>query len=178
MDAVAGAPAELLTVVVPRHLQRFEEVARLIERRGLAFQRRSEAAPVRAQTRVLLGDSMGELFAYYAASDLAFIGGSLLPLGGQNLLEACATGKPVLVGPHAFNFAEATRLALEAGAALQVADVNALAAAVRELLADAPRRARMGAAGLALMQQHQGATQRTVGLLQRVLPTSSSRAGG
>jgi 3-deoxy-D-manno-octulosonic-acid transferase len=173
LDAVADAPPELLTVIVPRHLQRFDEVARLIERRGLAFQRRSDELPVRAQTRVLLGDSMGELFAYYAASDMAFIGGSLLPLGGQNLLEACAAGKPVLIGPHPFNFAEATRLAVEAGAALQVADVGALAEAVRTLLADAPLRNRMGAAGLALMRQHQGATQRTLALLQGMLAESA-----
>jgi len=170
LDALEGVAPELLTVVVPRHLQRFGEVAQLLARRGVAFQRRSESAPVQAATRVLLGDSMGELFAYYAAADLAFIGGSLLPLGGQNLLEACALGKPVLIGPHAFNFAEATRLALEAGAALQVADVAALAAALRALLADPPRRARMGEAGLRLMQQHQGATQRTLELLRAVLP--------
>lgn len=169
LDALVGAPPELLTVVVPRHLQRFDDVARILQRRGLPFQRRSEDTPVRAGTRVLLGDSMGELFAYYAASDVAFVGGSLLRLGGQNLLEACATGTPVLIGPHAFNFAEATRLALEAGAALQVADANELGAAVRDLLADAPRRERMGAAGLSLMQQHQGATQRTLELLQAVV---------
>ncbi len=79
-----------------------------------------------ATTAVVLGDSMGELFAYYAACDLAFVGGSLLPLGGQNLLEACAVGKPVIVGPYTFNFEEATRLAVDAGAALQVRDEQEL----------------------------------------------------
>ena len=120
---------------------------------------------MRADTRVVLGDSMGELFAYYAACDVAFVGGSLLPLGGQNLLEACAVGKPVVVGPHTFNFDEATRLALDAGAAVQVDDVAGLAGSVKELLEDPARRERMGHAGRALMREHQGATERTLELL-------------
>jgi 3-deoxy-D-manno-octulosonic-acid transferase len=168
LDAVDGMP-ELLTVIVPRHPQRFQDVAQILERRGVAYQRRSENAPVRAGTRVLLGDSMGELFAYYAACDIAFVGGSLLPLGGQNLLEACAVGKPVLIGPHTFNFAEATQLAVDAGAAVQVADVAGLTASLRGLLGDAARREQMGKAGLLLMRQHEGATQRTLELVRRCL---------
>jgi len=108
---------------------------------------------------------MGELFAYYAASDIAFVGGSLLPLGGQNLLEACAVGRPVLIGPHSFNFAEATRLAVAAGAAIEVADGSELGSTIGELLSDPARRLRMGEAGIALMREHQGATQRTLALL-------------
>ncbi|HEY7758113.1 MAG TPA: glycosyltransferase, partial [Burkholderiales bacterium] len=169
LDAIGGMPPELLTVIVPRHPQRFQDVAQILERRGTAYQRRSENATVRAGTRVLLGDSMGELFAYYAACDIAFVGGSLLPLGGQNLLEACAIGKPVLIGPHTFNFAQATQLAVEAGAAVQVADVAQLTARLRELLGDAQRRERMGKAGLVLMRQHEGATQRTLELVRSVL---------
>jgi 3-deoxy-D-manno-octulosonic-acid transferase len=109
---------------------------------------------------------MGELFAYYAACDLAFIGGSLLPLGGQNLLEACAVGKPVLIGPHTFNFAEATRLAVEAGAAIRVPDAAGLGEALAQLLREPARREAMGRAGLEMMEQHQGATQRTLALLR------------
>jgi 3-deoxy-D-manno-octulosonic-acid transferase len=169
LDAIGGMPPELLTVIVPRHPQRFQDVAQILERRGTAYQRRSENAAVRAGTRVLLGDSMGELFAYYAACDIAFVGGSLLPLGGQNLLEACAIGKPVLIGPHTFNFAQATQLAVEAGAAVQVADVAQLTARLRELLGDAQRRERMGKAGLVLMRQHEGATRRTLELVRGVL---------
>jgi 3-deoxy-D-manno-octulosonic-acid transferase len=169
LDAIAGLPATLLCVIVPRHPQRFADVAALLARRSIAFQRRSEAESVRDEVPVVLGDSMGEMFAYYAASDMAFVGGSLLPLGGQNLLEACAAGKPVLVGPHMFNFAEATQLALAAGAAIQVPNVSELSAAVQELLADDTRRKRMGAAGIELMQQHRGATQRTLELLDKVL---------
>jgi len=162
---LAACP-NLLTVIVPRHPQRFDAVARLLTARALAYQRRSEQRPVATTTAVWLGDSMGELYAYYAACDIAFVGGSLLPLGGQNLLEACAVGKPVLVGPHTFNFDEATRLALRAGAALQVNDQRELARVVVALVADPDRRARMAEAGLALMRQHQGAAQRIVAQLQ------------
>jgi 3-deoxy-D-manno-octulosonic-acid transferase len=163
-----AAHRELLTVIVPRHPQRFDAVARMLAGRSLKYQRRSEGRPVTATTVVVLGDSMGELYAYYAACDLAFIGGSLLPLGGQNLLEACAVGKPVIVGPHTFNFEDATRLALGAGAALQVRDEQELGRVVAELLADGERRSRMGQAGLGLMRLHQGTAERIVALLQRV----------
>jgi 3-deoxy-D-manno-octulosonic-acid transferase len=159
----------LLTVIVPRHPQRFDAVARLVAGRGLEYQRRSEGRPVAANAAVLLGDSLGELYAYYAACDLAFVGGSLLPLGGQNLLEACAVGKPAVVGPYTFNFEEATRQAVEAGAALQVRDERELGRVLTELLTDGERRSRMGQAGLALMRQHQGAAQRIVALLQSAL---------
>jgi len=161
-----AAHPELLTVIVPRHPQRFDEVARLLEQRGLVYQRRSSYQPLAPDTALVLGDSMGEMYAYYAACDLAFVGGSLLPLGGQNLLEACALGKPTLVGPYTFNFAEATRLAIDAGAALQVGDERELGGAIALLLEHPEQREQMGAAALAFMRQHQGATQRTLALLQ------------
>jgi 3-deoxy-D-manno-octulosonic-acid transferase len=165
LDAVAGLPEQALVVIVPRHPQRFDAVARLLQARGVRFQRRSEDSAVATETRVVLGDSMGELFAYYGACDIAFIGGSLLPLGGQNLLEACAVGKPVVIGPHTFNFAEATRLAVDAGAAIQVAGAAELGSVLAALLDDPARRARMGEAGRKLMLQHRGATARTLALL-------------
>jgi 3-deoxy-D-manno-octulosonic-acid transferase len=161
-----AAHRELLTVIVPRHPQRFDGVARTLAHRSLTYQRRSEERTIAASTAVVLGDSMGELYAYYAACDLAFIGGSLLPLGGQNLLEACAVGKPVIVGPHMFNFEDATQLAISAGAALQVRDEQELGRVLAELLGDGERRNRMGQAGLELMRLHQGAAQRIVALLQ------------
>ncbi|MEP6997233.1 MAG: 3-deoxy-D-manno-octulosonic acid transferase, partial [Betaproteobacteria bacterium] len=101
-------PPDTLLVIVPRHPQRFAEVANLLRERDVRFVRRSDNLVVPADARVVLGDSMGELFAYYAAADLAFVGGSLLPLGGQNLIEPLALGTPVLIGPHTFNFAEAS----------------------------------------------------------------------
>jgi len=156
---------ELLTVIVPRHPQRFDEVAALLEKRGLKFSRRSTGTAVGADVRVVLGDSMGEMFAYYAACDVAFVGGSLLPLGGQNLLEACAVGKPVIVGPHTFNFEEATEGAIEAGAALRVADAAELVAALDTLIGDGARREGMSRAGRAFTERHRGATERTLALL-------------
>lgn len=159
-----------LLVLVPRHPQRFDEVATLLAGRGMAFQRRSANEPVRPDTRVVLGDSMGELFAYYRAADLAFIGGSLLPLGGQNLIEACAVGVPVLIGPHTFNFAEATRLAVHAGAARIVASPADLAETVSALLGDDETRGRMARAALQFTQEHQGATARVITLVTQTRP--------
>jgi len=161
------APAEVLLVLVPRHPQRFDEVARLIEAAGLTYARRSVTTEVNAATRVLLGDSLGELFAYYAACDVAFVGGSLLPLGGQNLIEAASVGRPVLVGPHTFNFEEATRRAIEAGAAQRVSDAEACVQKALVLLADADARTRMAAAGRDFAASHRGAAARTVACVPR-----------
>lgn len=159
----------LLTVIVPRHPQRFDEVAALIARVGFTCQRRSHNEAIHADTQIVLGDSMGEMFAYYAAGDVAFIGGSLLPFGAQNLIEACAVGKPVLIGPHTYNFAQATDLAIAEGAARRMADATALVTALRELF-DAPQDMReMGAAGLRFVQANQGATERAVALMGKAL---------
>jgi 3-deoxy-D-manno-octulosonic-acid transferase len=171
LDAVRALdtrPAGMLLVLVPRHPQRFDEVARMVVDSGLTLARRS-ALPERVDTDVLLGDSMGEMFAYYAACDCAFIGGSLLPLGGQNLIEACALGKPVLVGEHTFNFLQATEEAVAAGGALRVADAAALVRTAAGLLDDDARRAAMGAQALAFAARHRGATVRTVELLQQII---------
>jgi len=162
LDAIARArlPPHTLTVIVPRHPQRFDRVALLLQDRGVAFVRRSAGTPVPPETAFVLGDSMGEMLAYYAAADVVFIGGSLLPLGGQNLIEPIAVGRPTLVGPHTFNFAEASANAKAAGAALEVADADALIATVAGLLCDAHRRAAIGAAALAFHAAHRGAVDR------------------
>ncbi len=163
LDSIAVP--RLLTLIVPRHPQRFDEVAALIERRGIPFQRRSRDEPVAPETRILLGDSMGEMFAYYAACDLAFIGGSLLPFGAQNLIEGCAVGVPVLIGPSIYNFAEATELATAAGAACRVQDAAGLAREVTTLLGDSRRLREMSDAARAFARAHQGATERVMALL-------------
>jgi 3-deoxy-D-manno-octulosonic-acid transferase len=165
----AQRPEGTLLLLVPRHPQRFDEVARMVEERGLSLARRS-SLPDRVEADVLLGDSMGEMFAYYAACDCAFIGGSLLPLGGQNLIEACALGKPVLVGQHTFNFLQATEEAVAAGGALRVADADELLRQGLDLLGDTARREKMGGQALAFANRHRGATARTVELLQRIIP--------
>lgn len=167
-----GAGAAALLVFVPRHPQRFDAVARLVEARGLTLQRRSDARPVAAATQVWLGDSMGELFAYYAAADVAFVGGSLLDYGSQNLIEPCAVGTPVLLGPSTFNFSAAAQNALNEGAARQAGDAAALVATALELLADAAERQRMSAAGRAFAARHRGATRRTVELVERFIPAA------
>ena len=148
-------------LLVPRHPQRFDEVASLVRSRGLACVRRTAVhGDIPKDTGVLLGDTMGEMLAYCAAADIAFVGGSLLPLGGQNLLEPLAVGVPTLVGPHTFNFAEVTERAIEAGAARRVTDAEALLAAVAALLDDAPARAQMRNAALGFIEAHRGATER------------------
>jgi len=162
LDAMARGvlPPDLLTVIVPRHPQRFDAVEALLRARGIDFVRRSADAAVPASARVVLGDSMGEMMAYCAAADVVFIGGSLLPLGGQNLIEPIAAGVPTIVGPHMFNFAEATARAREAGAVIEVGNADALFAAVGELLTDPSRRASMRQAALAFHAAHRGAADR------------------
>jgi 3-deoxy-D-manno-octulosonic-acid transferase len=158
LDAIARASMQrdALIIIVPRHPPRFAVVAELLRSRGVPFVRRS--------------DSMGEMSAYYAAADVAFVGGSLLPLGGQNLIEPIALGIPVLIGPHTFNFAEATAGAIAAGAARMVDDADAMARAAGELLSDPARRQLMREAALAFHAAHRGAAQRLWDWLRPQLP--------
>jgi 3-deoxy-D-manno-octulosonic-acid transferase len=156
----------LLLLIVPRHPQRFNDVAALLEKQGVRYQRRSDNMAIRADTQVLLGDSMGEMFAYYAACDVAFIGGSLLPFGGQNLIEACAVGKPVLVGPHTYNFAEAAESAITACAAMRVMDAADLVRKTTALLTQPALRQRMGDAALQFSKTHRGAAQKIAEMLR------------
>ncbi len=162
---------QALLVIVPRHPQRFDDVAQLIKARGLSLARRSLSgeAPLDAEVDVFLGDSMGEMFAYYVACDVAFVGGSLLPLGGHNLIEACAVGKPVLIGPHTFNFAHAAENAIAAGAALRVADATQLMRQAAHLLGEKDVRIAMGVKAQGFARQHGGATARTMTLLSALI---------
>ena len=152
----------LLTVIVPRHPQRFDEIAALLTQQNIRFQRRSQNRAVGPDIQVLLGDSMGEMFAYYVACDLAFIGGSLLPFGGQNFIEACAVGKPVLIGPHTYNFAQASQLAVESGAAVRVQDAAELTHYLQNLLAYPDQLKQMSQSGLHFVSTHRGATARAL----------------
>ena len=172
---------DVLLVLVPRHPQRFAEVARLVAARGQPWARRSEsrrpdgavtAIPLAPDIRIFLGDSMGEMAAYYAAADVAYIGGSLLPFGGQNLIEAAAAGCPALIGPHTWNFSEAADQAVAAGAARRVADSDALVANLRMLHADARSREAMATAGRLFAERNRGATARTLALLEAAWPTA------
>ena len=176
LEAIASSGiANLLTVIVPRHPQRFDEVATLLSKYNIPFCRRSEfsmgtVAGDIPNCSVILGDSMGEMFTYYAACDVAFIGGSLLPLGGQNLIEASVMGKPVLIGPHTFNFSDATEIAVQAGAAIRVNNPQELAEKLSALMNDAEARKVMNDAAIAFSKSASGATQRLMDLIEKYLP--------
>jgi 3-deoxy-D-manno-octulosonic-acid transferase len=158
---LASAP---LLVIVPRHPQRFDEVAALMRASGLSISRRSEWGDVPGAAALAadawLGDSMGEMALYYACADVALLGGSFAPLGGQNLIEAAACGCPVVMGPHTFNFAEAAGLAEAAGAAWRVDGIEAGLTQALALLGDATRMAEAGARSRAFAAEHRGAAVR------------------
>ena len=169
IDLVAPTPKFANTyLVVPRHPQRFDEVAALAAQHGLTVSRRSQwrGSPAGSEEAtnadVWLGDSLGEMALYYGLSNVALLGGSFAPLGGQNLIEAAACGCPVVMGPHTFNFAEAAALAEAEGAALRVGDMAKGVRAGLDLVNDPPALAKAVAAGLAFAAQHRGVTNRTV----------------
>ena len=168
LEAVKGL--NLLTVIVPRHPQRFNEVTALIEKRNLKFIRRSNLKPdAKQHVPVVLGDSMGELFTYYGACDFAFIGGSLLKFGGQNLIEAASMGKPVLIGPHTYNFASVTKSAIQAGAAFLVKDVSELREKIQNLQQNTKLREKMGRAARSYSLESAGASARIMQVINTYL---------
>ena len=160
------APNDVLLVIVPRHPQRFDDVVALAKNSRLSVQRRSGNDAVQPSTRVWLGDSLGEMFAYYHAADCALIGGSLLPYGGQNLIEACAVGCPVMLGPHTENFKQAAEDAIAQGAALRVGDAESWASEAARLMQDGVASQAMGAAGKVYSAAHKGAADRVWELLR------------
>lgn len=166
------ARPQALLIITPRHPQRFDLVAAMLDAHKLRYVRRSsldldhETDVLPPETQVLLGDSMGEMYMYYAACDVAFVGGSLVPLGGHNLIEAFAMGKPVLTGPHTFNFSEITDQAITAQAALRVADAEQLMQQAQALIDATETRNSMGENAHAFFLQHQGATERTMQAIQ------------
>jgi 3-deoxy-D-manno-octulosonic-acid transferase len=168
----AATRGDTLLVIVPRHPQRFDTVASLATAKGCKVCRRSEDGAVPVDAEVWIGDSMGEMFAYYAAADIAFVGGSLRDFGSQNLIEPCAVGTPVLIGPSTFNFPDAARQALDCGAAQAVGDARELITVATALLEDTNRRAAMGVAGKLFTAQHRGATARNMALIERFIPAA------
>ena len=169
LDAfMRAAPPATLLLLVPRHPQRFDEVAHWVNERRLPLCRRSQGALPDQDTRIWLGDSMGEMPAYFSVADIALIGGTLLPFGGQNLIEAAACGCPVLVGPHTYNFLQATEDALACGAALRIQDADEAAQTAMQLLGNRQQLEAMRTAATAFSQTHRGATARTVALIREL----------
>jgi 3-deoxy-D-manno-octulosonic-acid transferase len=169
-----------LLLLVPRHPHRFEAVAELLRRQTVRFTRRSSAVLPDAATAVVLVDTVGELAALYAAGDVAFVGGSLVPIGGHNLLEPAALGLPVLTGPSYFSSKDIAQLLILQGAALEVADARELAAALVRLLGDHTQRQRMGAGGRRIVESNRGSVARLLDLIEPLLkgPAPSPVAPG
>jgi 3-deoxy-D-manno-octulosonic-acid transferase len=162
---LAAAGLDALLVLVPRHPNRFEDVASNLKRRGLSYVRRSRAPTAEPATQVLLVDTLGELMTFYAAADVAFVGGSLVPVGGHNLLEPAALGLPILAGPNTYNAEDVARLLLEVGAAHTVHNAVDLAAHVTGLLRDPEARHSSGERGRATVEANRGALQRLLDLI-------------
>lgn len=168
---------DLLLVLVPRHPERFGAVARLCRMAGATIALRSRhSGELPAYVDVLVGDTMGELQRLYAASDLAFVGGSLAAVGGHNLLEPCAVGVPVLFGPHMFHFEEISGLVIESGAGSQVADVESLVARASMYLEQPALRAAAGDAARHLVAENRGAVARTLNLMSESLTLVEAEA--
>ncbi len=159
-----------LLVLVPRHPERFGKVAALIQRRGFQMARRSRGQACGEQIQVFLGDTMGELLVFLGGADVAFVGGSLVRVGGHNMLEAAAQGVPVLFGPHVFNFSGIARLLRDREAAVMVQDSEVLGRQVSAWLHDASERSRVGENGRQVVEENRGALQRLVALVDEFLP--------
>lgn len=157
----------LLLILVPRHPERFDYMARKVQRRELTCVRRTDGPTELApNVDVYLGDTMGELSLLYACSDVAFVGGSLMPLGGQNILEPCALGVPVVFGPHMFNFPDISQWTIKEGAGRMVQDGDELVETVSELLANPTLRDEMGNKGMSFIDSHRGALDKNYKLIE------------
>jgi 3-deoxy-D-manno-octulosonic-acid transferase len=168
------APPDVLHMLIPRHPQRFGDASAILQKHELAFVRRSAGMEMPgAAVPVILGDTLGEMAFYYSAADVAIIGGGFEPLGGQNLIEACAAGTPAIVGPHMHNFAQATEDAVAAGAAIQVTNAEEALRMAYALLQDDSRLEAMRKAALAWTAAHAGATQRIIQALRPWLGLTS-----
>jgi len=164
---------DALLILVPRHPERFAAVAELIAAQGLDCVQRTSGAPCSPETRVFLGDTMGELPLFYAASDIAFVAGSLVPIGGHNLLEPASLGLPILTGPHLFNAEDIAAMFAERGASQVINDDEELAAALERLFADEAARRQMGERARRLLLDNRGALSSLLELLEPLTPALS-----
>jgi len=161
--------ADALLILVPRHPERFDSVRQLLERQDIGYVSRTSASEVDAGSSVFLGDTMGEVPLFYAASDVAFVGGTLVPVGGHNLLEPAALALPVVTGPHLFNTQDIADMFVNIGALTKVADLDQLAVAVTRLLQDEATAHRLGKLGRDVVQRNRGALGRLLSLLEPLI---------
>lgn len=160
---------DALLIIAPRHPERFKPVVQLCESIGLRTRSRSEQGTATPETQCFVADTLGELLRFYAAADVALVAGSLEPIGGHNLLEPALLGKPVVVGPHTFNFAEITDLLVSRGAALRIADERGLGRAVCDLLGSPDTMRRMGCAATEIVARERGALDRTLSVVAHIV---------
>ena len=160
---------DLLLVIVPRHQERFDEVYKLVEENQLSITRHSQQKAPTPATRVILGDTMGQMMPLLAASDMAFVGGSLVERGGHNMMEPAALGLPVLSGPHVFNFTEISKELEQAGGLKIAANSNELSAAILKLLDDEDHYQSMGKNALAFIERNRGALRKTLDIIDELI---------
>ena len=168
-ERVRTTRSDALLVLVPRHPNRFDAVKAWLRSRNVRFASRSTREAITADTSVLLVDTLGELLSFYAAANVAFVGGSLVPIGGHNLLEPAALNRPIITGPHNFNAADIAENFLASGAAVQVESATGLGSAVLDLLTNAARRDQMIARAHAILQSNRGALARLLALIEKLL---------
>jgi 3-deoxy-D-manno-octulosonic-acid transferase len=167
---------DLLLVLVPRHPERFAAVADMIDKAGFETVARTEEQPCPAEASVFLGDTMGEVPLFYAASDIAFVGGSLVPIGGHNLLEPAALGLPLISGPHVYNAQDISDMFIDLGACRIVNDAAQLVVAVDNLLANPDDASTQGGKGLSIVQRNRGALARLLTLLEPLIGENQDAA--
>ena len=160
---------EALLILVPRHPERFSTVKALLKKKEIKFVSRTDETPCPADTGVFLGDTMGELPMFYAASDIAFVGGTLVPIGGHNLLEPAALGLPIVTGPHLFNTQDIANMFNELGAFVQVQNAAELAAALEKLFRDSDEAEKMAGKGRRILAENKGALQRLLDLMEPLI---------
>jgi 3-deoxy-D-manno-octulosonic-acid transferase len=169
-DRVRAQRPDALLILVPRHPNRFEQVRAVLRSRNAKFAARAAGEQVTPEVSVLFADTLGELLTLYAAADIAFVGGSLVPIGGHNLLEPAALARPIIVGPHNFNGPDIAEMLLASGAAMQVISAESLADAILKLAASPPLRAEMGERGRRIVAENRGALARVLDIIELALP--------
>ena len=162
---------QAIMLIIPRHPERFDEVFNLVNENKLNVKRRSDELKCDDMTEFLIGDSMGEMMSYYSICDIAFIGGSLSNTGGQNMLEAAASSKPIIYGPSVFNFEEVSKMLLESNSALQVNNADELMQTISDLLSDNEKREKLGLNAKACFESHRGAVTRLMNLIKPYIKT-------